>query len=334
MNFPTNVSRRTALRLLAVGAASTAMPTLVSASTDRPLELIVPVQPGGSSDVIARIIGNSVTELTSRAVVIVNKGGVFGRLGADALIDARPDGNTIGILYGSTSLFPLIFENSKRPYEPGVDFEPITLVGRSPSFIAVNVNRVPAKTGAEFLSFLKENNEKFSYGHGGNGSSPALATGALLNRLGLTGISVPYKGWGPVSVALGREEVDFGLIDYGTIRPQLERGAVRLIAIMEEQRSALMPDIPTAVEAGLPDAANGITPWFFLAAPPGTPKAVVQALNKDFTQALQTPDVMERIRSIGSDPNSSTPESTSAEYVAFRKKMTDVIKLLGISMKA
>jgi len=331
-NAPLCVGQRLKLRIIA-SILLGCMAGGVSAADypDRPVRVIVSVQPGGTTDTAARVVGQELTKRLGQPFLIENKPGAGTRIGTDATVKAKADGYTIGLFYGTSTLFQLMFDNQSA-LEPGKDFEAITMLGRAPSFLAVNA-ALPIKTVPQFIAYAREKNGKITFGHSGTASQPYLGGMILLKSLGVTGVAVPYKGNGPTAVAIASGEIDFSLVDYASVRPMVERGAVRLIAINEPKRSALRPDVPTTGESGITRTVDGITPWFFFAAPSGTPPAVIATLNKQITEILKMPDVLERLHNVGVEAEGTTPAEASAYFLAQREKLTGFVKDLGISLK-
>ncbi|MNY22548.1 Tripartite tricarboxylate transporter family receptor [compost metagenome] len=228
-------------------------------------------------------------------------------------------------------MFHLMFDN-QATLEPGKDFEAVSLFARVPSFLAVNAS-LPIKTVPEFLAYARSKNGKLTYGHSGEASAPSLGAVTLLKSIGVTGIGVAYKGNGPTSVAIAGGEIDFALVDFASVQALVQRGAVRLIAITEPKRSALAPEVPTTGEFGVSRKVDGITPWFFLAAPAGTPAPIVSLLNKQVTEILKMPEVQQRLRGAGVEAESSTPAQAAAYFIAQREKMAGIVSELGVSLK-
>ena len=332
MNIHFLLARRTNLQSLAC-VVFTCLSLSVAAADypDRAVRMIVSVQPGGSTDTAARVIAQKLTEQLGQPFLIENKPGAGTRIGTEYVMKAKPDGYTLGFFFGISGLFQLMYDDYPA-LQPGKDFDAITLVTRAPSFLAVNA-ALPIKNVADFVAYAHAHNGKITYGQSGNASTPNLASLVLLKSLGVTGVGVPYKGNGPTVVALAAGDINFGVVDYTSVHPMVARGLVRLLAIMEPKRSALQPNVPTAGEEGLTRAADGVTPWTVLVAPPGTPPVVIATLNKRVVDILKMPDVQQRLRAAGVDLEGSTPAQASASYLAERKKMTEIVRDLGVSLK-
>lgn len=297
---------------------------------DRSVQMVVSVQAGGSTDTAARLIAQKLTDRLGRPFLIENKPGAATRIGTEYVMKAKPDGYTLGFFFGISGLFQLMFENY-APLQPGKDFEAITLVTRAPSFLAVNA-ALPIQNVADFITYARANNNQISFGHSGAASTPNLASMVLLKSLGVTGLGVPYKGNVPTVTALATGDINFAVVDYTAARPMVDRGLVRLIAVMEPKRSALQPDVPTTGEAGLTRGADGVTPWTLLVAPPGTPAAVIATLNKHVVEILKMTDVQQRLRMAGVDVEGTTAAQAAAVFLAERSKMTGIVRDLGVSL--
>lgn len=298
---------------------------------DRTVQTVVSVQAGGSTDTGARLIAQRLTERLGQPFVVENKTGAATRIGTEYVIKAKPDGYTLGYFYGIAGVFHLMFDNY-APLQPGKDFEPISLVTRAPSFLAVNA-ALPIKNVSDFVAYARANNDKISFGHSGNASTPNIAAMVLLKSIGVKGLGIPYKGNVPTAVALAAGDINFSVVDYTAARPMVERGLVRLIAVTEPKRSALQPEVPTTAEAGLTQAADGLTPWTILAAPAGTPAEVIATLNKNLLEVLAMPDVQARLRVVGVDLEGSSPAQATAAYLANRDRITAIVRDLGVSLK-
>lgn len=298
---------------------------------DRPVRLIVSVQPGGTTDTAARIVGQKLSERLGQPFLIDNRPGAGTRLGTDMVVKAKPDGYTLGVFYGVAGMFHMMFDNQPQ-LEPGKDFEAVSLFARAPSFLAVHAG-LPIKTVPEFIAYARSKTGAISYGHSGEASAPSLAAKVLLKSLGVQGIGVAYKGNGPTAVAIAGGEIDFGLVDFASAQALVQRGVLRLIAITEPKRSALAPEVPTSGEFGITRQIDGVTPWFFLAAPAGTPAATVALLNKHVVEILAMPEVQQRLRVAGVDAEASTPAQAADYFVAQRQKTTAIVRELGVSLK-
>lgn len=297
---------------------------------DHTVKLILGLQPGASTDVLARLVAQKLGERTGQQFIVENKPGASTRIGMDSLVRAPPDGYTLGVANAVSAAFPLMFDGFA--FAPGKDFVAITPLGRAPSFLAVR-NDLPVKNAAEFLAYAKANNGKISFAAGIHGSPPHVASLLLMKSLGVTAVAVPYKGNAPAALALGAGEIDFALLEYASVRPMVERGAVRLLAVTEPRRFSAQPDVPTGAEVGLTPDIEGMTPWFMLVAPARTPAAVVSLLNTHVREILLAKDVQDKLVPLGIQAETSTPAEAAAYFQAKRDKLTVLVRELNLSLK-
>lgn len=332
MNVFSRLTPSKGLKTLACGLLTGL--SLAATAADYPVRTVqtaVSVQAGGSTDTAARLIAQKMSERLGQPFVVENKTGAATRIGTEYVIKAKPDGYTLGYFYGLVGVFHLMFDNY-APLQPGKDFEPISLVTRAPSFLAVNA-ALPIKNAADFVAYARSNSEKINFGHSGTSSTTNLAALVLLKSIGAKGLGIPYKGNGPTVTAIAAGEIDFGIVDYTAAGPMVQKGLVRLIAVMEPKRSVLQPEVPTTAEAGLTQAADGLTPWTILAAPAGTPAAVIATLNKNLLEVLAMPDVQARLRVVGVDLEGSSPAQATSAYLANRDRITAIVRDLDVSLK-
>lgn len=297
---------------------------------ERPVRVVVAVAAGASTDNLARVLAQGLSQRLGKSFIVDNKPGAATRIGMETVARAAPDGYTIGIANAIVTTFPLMFSDFK--FEPGVDFAPVAMLGRVPSLLAVR-SSLPVRNGAEFAAYARAHANKLTFGHAGIGSNTQIAALLLAKSLGADAIGAAYKGNAPVAVALAGGEIDFAFLDYLTVRPLVERGNVRLIAVSEPRRMALLPNLPTAREAGLTSAIEGITPWFMLVAPAGTPPAVVARLSREAGEILSQPDVQQRLQAVGIEAETAGPAASLAFFRSEADRMQRSTRELGISLK-
>ncbi len=295
---------------------------------ERPVRLLVGFQAGAATDTLARIIGQHLSERLKQTFVIENKPGAATRIAMEALSKASPDGYTLAVANAVTTMFPTMFVGMS--FEPNKDFVPITLLGRSPSFVAVKAS-LPATTYQEFVAYAK--GAKLAFGHPGNGTNPHVAGVALGKSLGIDLVEVPFKGNQPVAAAMAAGEIDYAMLEYESARPLVERGAIKLLAVTEPKRYSLRPEISTGREVGMTLEIEGLTPWFILLAPPDLPAPVVSLLNREVREILKISDVQERLLKIGIEAESSTTAEAANYFMAHRAKMNTLLERLQISIK-
>jgi tripartite-type tricarboxylate transporter receptor subunit TctC len=291
-----------ALTLLAASAAH-AQPAFPS----RPLRIIVPFTPGGSSDVLARAIGVEIGKTLGQPVVIDNVPGAGGSLGAERAAKAAPDGYTllmghIGTLAVNPSLYP------KLPYDPQKSFAPVAWVARVPNVLVVNVS-VPARNLQELVSLAKAKPGSLAYGSGGNGSAAHTTMEYLKMQTGTSFLHIPYRGTAPSVNDLVAGQVQAGFTGIPALLPHIRSGKLRALAVSSPKRLALLPDVPTVAETGVPGTKGfEADQWYGLVAPAGTPADVVALLNQHVNKALASEEVRARLAAEGAEATPATPQ--------------------------
>lgn len=291
--------------LLVATAALASAAAHAQAWPTRPLRLIVPYAPGGSTDQLARALGERLGQALGQPVVVENKPGASTIVGAEATAKSAPDGYTLFMgSSASLALNPLMY--SKLPYDPKRDFVGVTLVARSPLVMEVNPS-VPAKTVKEFVALARANPGKYSFASVGNGNPLHLA-GELLNAMaGIDTVHVPFNGSTPALTALIGGHVHLMYDVILSSDPHLKSGKLRALAVTGRQRSPALPDVPTIAESGYPGYEAGI--WFALVAPKGTPAAIVQRLNAAANAVLTQPEMKQRFDPLALELIPSTAEA-------------------------
>lgn len=297
---------------------------------ERTVKLVLGLAPGASTDTLARLLAQKLSERLGQPFIVENKPGASTRMGMESVIKSPPDGHTLGVANAVTAAFPMMFDGFG--FAPGKDFVAITPLGRAPSFLAVRSD-LPVKNVVEFLAYAKASNGKISFAAGINGSPPHVAALLMMKSIGVTAIAVPYRGNGPAAQALAGGEIDFALLEYASVRPMVERGSVRLLAVTEPRRFSAQPEVPTGVEAGLTPEIEGMTSWFMLVAPARTPAAVVSLLNDHVRAILQLKDVQERLIPLGVQTESSTPAEAALFFQNKRDKVAALVRELNLSLK-
>jgi tripartite-type tricarboxylate transporter receptor subunit TctC len=285
------------------------------------VKIIVPFQAGGLTDILARTVGQHMGEGLGTAVVVENKPGASGNIGADAVAKSAPDGQTLLMgSIGTNAVNQLLY--SKMPYDTMKDFAPISLVGYGTLMLVVNPS-VPAKDLKELLALARTKPGALSYASGGNGASQHLAGELLKSMAKVDILHVPYKGitQGVTDVLAGQVSMTF---DLATVMPHVKSGKLRPIAVANRKRATALPEVPTIAEAGVP--GYEASAWYGLFAPAGTPRATIQRLNAEVVKALGRPDVKERLIGLGAEPGGTTPEEFSAFIAAEVDKWAKVVK--------
>jgi len=292
---------------------------------DKPIRLIVPFPAGGPNDIIARVIGQRMSELINQPVVIENRGGQAGVLGTDAVAKAKPDGYTIAISSaGALTISP----NMERiAYDTLKDLQPITLVAEVPEMLVVATS-VPAHDMNELIALAKAQPGKLNFASTGPGSMPHLAGELLKLTARIDIVHVPYRGAAPAVNDLLAQQVQMVFLDLPVLLPQIRAGALRAIAIGAPQRAPTAMEVPTTAEVGMPEllAEN----WYGMVAPAGTPPAIVASLNRIATEAMRDPAVKEKLASQGAELVGDTPEHFRSFITAEIAKWAKVIKDAGI----
>ena len=308
-------------------AALLLFPTLASAQNfpAKPIKLIVPFPAGGPNDIIARVIGQRMSELSGQPVLIDNRGGQGGVLGTDAVSKAAPDGYTIAISSaGALAISPSM---ERVAYDTLNDLTPVTLVATVPEMLVVATN-LPAKDIGELIALAKAQPGKLNFASSGPGSLPHLAGELFKLTARIDIVHVPYRGAAPAVNDLLGQQVQMAFLDLPVLLPQVKAGALRPIAVGSAERAPTAPDVPTTAEAGFPDLR--IENWYGMVAPKGTPKEIVTALHGLATKAMADPAVKEKLAAQGATLVGDEPEHFRQFIVDETKKWAKVIKDAGV----
>jgi tripartite-type tricarboxylate transporter receptor subunit TctC len=326
------MTRRLTLKRLA-GAAAAAMLPLANAQTaQRAIRLVVPYPPGGPLDIVARALASAVKE-TLGTVVVENRPGAGGNLGADQVAKSAPDGNTLVMGAVAThAINPWLF--SKMPYDPIRDFTPVTLVAQVPNVLVMNAEtaqRLGITTVADLVAYAKKNPGKLNYGSGGNGSAGHLAGEMFKAQAGIFMVHIPYAGGNPAQLALLSGQVDLNFDNLAAASANIRSGKLRAIAVTTKARSSAMPDVPTIAAAGASVglAQFDVSTWFGLFGPARLPPEVLARLNKAFTEALASPELKARMATLMAEPAPMAPEQFAAFVKAELARYEPVVKASG-----
>ncbi|QTN28364.1 tripartite tricarboxylate transporter substrate binding protein [Rhodoferax sp. AJA081-3] len=293
----------------------------------RQIRLVVPYAAGGPIDVTARVLAERVKDSLG-TVIIDNKPGAGGNIGADMVAKSAPDGLTIGIAATAThAVNPWLY--AKMPYNAATDFAPITQMVRVPNVLVVNAEtaqRLKINTVKDLIAYAKANPAKLNYGSGGNGSAGHLAGEMFKAQAGIFALHIPYNGGNPAQFALQSGQVDFNFDNLATAAPGIKSGKLKALAVTTPTRSSALPDVPPVA-----DTLKGfaIDTWWGLVAPAGTPKEVIAKLNAAFVAALNTPEAQSRFASLLAEPVPSTPEQFGALMKSEMAKYQGVVKATG-----
>ena len=313
-----------ALALLAALTSPTAL------AQGKPIRLIVPYAAGGPIDVTARVLAERVKDSLG-TVIIENRPGAGGNIGADAVAKAAPDGLTIGIAATAThAINPWLYK--AMPYNAATDFAPITQMLRVPNVLVMNAEtaqRLKIGNLADLVAYGKANPGKLNYGSGGNGSAGHLAGEMLKKEAGISAVHIPYNGGNPAQLALLGGQVDFNFDNLATAAPNIRSGKLKAIAVTTLARSSALPEVPP-----MADTLKGfsIDTWWGLVAPAATPKDVLARLNQAFVAALNAPETQTRFAALLAEPVPTSPEAFGALMAAERAKYEPVVKATGATV--
>jgi len=311
--------------LCAVGAIllAAAAPAQAQSYPIRPIRIMVAYTPAGTTDILARLIGQKMTEKWGQPVIVENRPGANGNIGTELAARATPDGYSILMAAAAThsinnTLYPKLTWDAVR------DFAPISLVALVPNIMVVN-NSLPVKSVKDLVAYAKANPGKLAHGSPGNGSTAHLSMELFKSLTGITMTHVPYKGSAGVLADVMAGQIALTMDNIPVYLPQVRAGRIRALAVSSAKRAASAPDIPTMMEAGVPGLEA--VSWFGLVAPAATPKPIVETLSVETARILKLADVNKRISELGAEPVGSTPQQYAAfiqsEIVKWRKVIRD-----------
>ena len=303
--------------LVALGAGN----VVAQSYPNKPVRLVLTMPPGPSMDIIARVIAAKLTQAWNQPVLVENRPGAGGNVGAIAVAKAEPDGYTFLIPTTGIAISPSIYR--KLPYDPLKDLVPVSQI-YSLAFVMVVNPGVPANTVSELVAYAKANPGRLNYASSGAGGTPHLAAELFKSLTGTDIVQIPYKGIAPMNIALVTNEVQVIFTPPQDAQPLIKAGKMRALAVTGKTRSPLMPDVPTLVEAGLRDYE--LPNWIGLFAPAGTPPEILTKLHAELVKILAMPEIRDRIISGGDEIVGSTPEEFAASYKADIAKFARIIK--------
>ena len=323
------------LRNLLLSALLAAMPLAVHAQAPakgtgqayptKPIRLIVAFPPGGSTDIIARLVGQKLSERIGQQVVVDNRGGAGGTIGTDVTAKASPDGHTMLINNVSLAVNATLIE--KLPYDTLRDLAPVSLLGRQPNVLVVHPG-VAASSVSELLALARAKPGQITYGSGGVGTASHLATELLKLMTRTEMVHVPYKGLGPALTDLMGGRLQLIISTLASALPQVKSGKLKPLAVTTAQRSSFFPELPTMGEAGV--AGYEFSTWYGLLVPARTPAPVVGRLNSETVKALNSPALKQQFAAQGLEPASSTPSEFGAYLKSETAKWAKVIRAANI----
>jgi tripartite-type tricarboxylate transporter receptor subunit TctC len=294
-----------------VMGAMSGVPAMAQTYPSKPIRLVIPFTPGGSTDILGRVVGQSLTEAWGQQVVLDNRAGAGGAIGAEAAARAAPDGYTlfmghVGTLAVNPALYP------KLPYDPIKDFAPITLIAMVTNVLVVHPD-VPAKTVQELIALARSKPRQLNYGSGGQGSAAHLAVEYFKLMTKTDIVHIPYKGTVPAVTDLLAGRIALTMTGLPPLLPQIKAGKIRALAVATAKRVPQLPNVPTIAESGVPGFEA--TQWYGLLAPAGTPREIIDKVHAEIARALTRAEVKKRLETDGADPISMTP----AEFAALIK---------------
>jgi tripartite-type tricarboxylate transporter receptor subunit TctC len=322
------------LRTAVIAAAILAGPVIVMPAaaellSSRPITVIIPFTPGGSSDTLQRIVNKKVSDLTGQVMVVESRPGGGGAIGASAVKQALPDGHTLFQANSGTHAANVALY-STLAYDPIKDFRPITLMWSFGNLLAVPADS-PAHSVADLIKLAAARPGGLNFASQGTGSNGHLLGEMLRMRTGAKMVHVPYRGAGPAALDLAAGRVDLFFVSYSSLLPVLQAGRVRVIAVTSAQRMPLLPDVPTMEEAGF--GGIGLDPWFGLMAPAATPDGVITRLNRAFVDAIRDPQVVHQMAEQGADPIASTAAEFATFMTAQIQQYAKVVKSVGVQLQ-
>ena len=290
----------------------------------KPVRLIVPFPPGGSNDVVGRMIAAQLATRLDKPVIVENQGGAGGLIGAEMAARAQPDGYTLLLISVAFAFNPAIY---KLPYDPATAFTPVAMLGAGPVVIAVT-SKLPVSSVKELIALAKEKPGELNYATAGIGSFQHLASELFKLQAGVDIVHIPFKGGGPamMDVIAGNTQITIGSLIQ--MLPQIKAGKLKALGVGSANRVAALPDLPTISEAGVP--GYEVTNWWGIVVPAGTPRSVIDRLNKDLTAIVASPETKQRFETEGSEPLSMSVDEAGRFIAAETVKWARVVKDAGI----
>ncbi len=323
MNIRYRLRRRATLGLLLAATLIPGAPAFAQeAWPNRPVKIVVPFAAGGATDVVARALGRDLGELWGQPVVVDNRGGAGGNIGAEVVARSSADGYTLLMTSGSIfTVNPHIY--AKLPFDPVKDFIAVTNVASGPQLVAVHP-AVPAKSLQEFIALAKSKPGAMNFGSAGIGSQTHMAAENFVDAAGISAAHVPYKGEAPAYGDLIAGQIQFMVGNLAVGAPHVSGGTIRALAVTSATRSPMLPDVPTVAESGVPGFEN--TGWFGLMLPAGTPQAIVNKIHADTVRILQGKEMKDRLAVHGMAPVGNTPADFSKAIQAESVRWANVVK--------
>ena len=321
MNDIHTLTRRRLVQAAALAVAMAGSSAMAQAWPNKPISLIVPFPAGGTTDVLARALGEKLAQSLGQPVIVENKPGAGATLGADFVAKAKPDGYTLLMGAVHHTIAPSVYK--KLPYDFQKDFAPITTVALVPNVLVVNA-ATPAKNVAELVALAKAQPGKLTYGSNGNGTAQHLIGTQFENATGTEVIHIPYKGSGPLATDLLGGQITMSFDTVTPVLQHIKSGKLRALAVTTNKRSSALPDVPTLEEAGL--KGFNIGTWFGVLAPVATPKELVSRLNAEMVKVIQSPDFRKRLAEIGAEPIGNSTDQMGQQIKGETEKFAKLVK--------
>jgi tripartite-type tricarboxylate transporter receptor subunit TctC len=315
--------------LVLTASALLAGPAAAQSYPNKPIKIIAPFAPGGVADVLARLVGDKLQKSLGQPVIVENRPGAGGNIGADLVAKSAPDGYTLlmssaGILTINGSIYP------KISFDPATAFTPVTLVADMPSVVAVN-SSIEAKSLQDFISYAKKNEGNIFFSSPGNGTTPHLGAELFQHRANVKVMHVPYKSGAESIGSVVSGQVTGAIETAASAIPQAKSGKLRILAVAGPSRLPQIPDVPTTNEAGLQDAE--VISWFGMVAPAKTPQDIIERLNAETVKALRDPEIVQKLASLGVRPVGNSPAEFDRFIKSERTKWSQIIKQANIKME-
>lgn len=300
-----------------------------AAYPSKPIRIVVPFSPGGATDTLARMMGQKLTEAWGQPVMVENKPGAGGNIGADLVAKAPGDGYTLLLAAaGFMAVNPSVYPN--MTYDPAKDFAPLTLLVKAPLLLVVNPN-VPVKDVKEFVSYVKANPGKLSIGNGGNGTAQHLGGVYMSSEAKLDVVHVPYKGSAPATTDLLGGVVQAQFDNMVTLVPYVKSGKLRALAVSSKERSGTVPDVPTLHETVLPGFETGT--WYGMVAPASTPPAITTKISAELRKILQMPDIRDKLAAMGLDASGMSDAAYGDFIKSEISKYAKIVKAADVKLQ-
>ncbi len=315
---------------LAAGLMASGPPAAAAdAFPSRSIQLIVPYTTGGNTDRLARIVAQRLNEAWGQPVVVDNRPGAGGTIGASMVAKSKPDGHTLFLAaFGNILTAKALYKS--LPYDPATDLVPVILLATPPTIVTVTT-KIPVKSIPELIAYARQNPGKVNYGSSGNGTSNHLFGELFASMADVRMTHVPYRGSGPAITDLIAGTTQLNFAPFPLVLPHIKAGSLRALAVTGSQRSPLLPDVPTVAEAGLPGyEGNG---WFALMVAKGTPAAIVTRINGEVNRILKEPEVRAELAADGADPVGGSPAEAAQSMTQGIAKWGGLIKKLGLTLE-